>query len=129
MIEEKLECLFEEIKDYFKSLKINEINEKAPVDYVTNIDYSIDRYISEKLPKILPEANIFSEEQRSIKQDGIFWIIDPVDGTHNLLANIPFYSVSIALCDSCGPIASGILDLNNNEIYTATKSQGARKKW
>ena len=50
-------------------------------------------------PKKEFEYEILSEEKR-IQDDintDLFWIIDPVDGTHNYISGLPNFGVSIAL--------------------------------
>tara|TARA_B100001093_G_scaffold495319_1_gene539680 strand:+ start:1991 stop:2797 length:807 start_codon:yes stop_codon:yes gene_type:complete len=126
-MESKLIVSLQKARNYFNLLKIEKVHEKAPIDYVTNIDFQVNNFLHKELANINPEAKIFSEETKSSKRNGVFWIIDPIDGTHNMLSGIPFFSISIALCDSEGPLVSGVANLSNNDVYSATRSLGARK--
>ncbi|HTY51952.1 MAG TPA: bifunctional fructose-bisphosphatase/inositol-phosphate phosphatase [Methanomicrobiales archaeon] len=51
--------------------------------------------------------------------------LDPVDGTHNALAGIPFYALSIAYAEE-GEVKEGFVrDLAHRETFTARKGKGA----
>jgi myo-inositol-1(or 4)-monophosphatase len=51
--------------------------------------------------------------------------LDPVDGTHNALAGIPFYALSIAYAEE-GMVKQGFVrDLAHHETFTAKRGEGA----
>jgi myo-inositol-1(or 4)-monophosphatase len=51
--------------------------------------------------------------------------LDPVDGTHNALAGIPFYALSIAYAED-GVVQQGFVrDLAHHETFTAERGKGA----
>ena len=51
--------------------------------------------------------------------------LDPVDGTHNALAGIPFYALSIAYAED-GVVQQGFVrDLAHRETFTAERGKGA----
>lgn len=51
--------------------------------------------------------------------------LDPVDGTHNALAGIPFYALSIAYAEE-GVVQQGFVrDLAHHETFTAERGRGA----
>ena len=51
--------------------------------------------------------------------------LDPVDGTHNALAGIPFYALSIAYAEE-GEVRQGFVrDLAHRETFTARQGKGA----
>lgn len=82
------------LKDlYYKSV---EIEEKSPKDYVTSADITIDNFLKEQLPKIIPGLGIYSEEQNSTSIQENQWVIDPIDGTTNFILGIPHFAISIA---------------------------------
>ncbi len=72
--------------------------------------------------------NILSEEAGMVDLGGKrILVIDPVDGTANFHAQIPFYSVSLAIGDSrMGDVTHGLIrNLVNGDIYYAEKGKGA----
>jgi myo-inositol-1(or 4)-monophosphatase len=51
--------------------------------------------------------------------------LDPLDGTHNALAGIPFYALSLAYAEN-GRITEGFVrDLAHRETFTAVRGKGA----
>ena len=56
--------------------------------------------------------------------DGQFWVIDPLDGTHNVLAGVPFAGISAALFDGADVTVAGVCDLAVADIYTAERGRG-----
>ena len=69
-------------------------NEKSPYQLVTEIDIKIEQLLIEHLAKLLPEAGFITEEGQTQqgKMDGLTWIIDPIDGTSNMVFGIPFFA-------------------------------------
>ena len=84
-----------QLKNFRKNLKVIR---KSPKDFVSNVDLECQNLAYELLKKEF-EYEILSEEKR-IQDDintDLFWIIDPVDGTHNYISGLPNFGVSIAL--------------------------------
>jgi len=54
-----------------------------------------------------------------------YWCIDPLDGTSNYAAGLPFFAVSIALIINKQQYLGLIYDPVRDEMYTAIKGQGA----
>ncbi len=97
---------------------------KSQGNFVTDIDYSIEQYLKKELQKILPEAGIISEESDPLRRE-MNWVIDPIDGTGNLINGFPF-AVSVALAGSTGDALLGaVLDVRRNVIFYAISGEGA----
>lgn len=103
-------------------------SEKGETNFVTRLDYEVQDFLIEALSKLLPSSIIISEESNSIgniNSNKFVWIIDPIDGTTNVIHNYPFYSLSIALFVE-GEISIGIIyNPTNKELFHAIKGQGA----
>ena len=89
-----------------------------------NLDYSLETEILEKL-KESSDLPILSEESDHVREDGLWWIVDPLDGSLNWLRNIPFVSISIGLYKGIEPILGIVLDLVRDELYYGGKGLGA----
>lgn len=100
---------------------------KAHQDYVTDIDLSLDRALEEMLSEILPNVPVLSEERAIslVPPVSEYWIVDPIDGTHNLIAGIPFVAISVALVDCHGPRLAAVASLSEQTIWMAMRDQGA----
>jgi len=97
-------------------------------NYVTEKDLAIDTFIINKIHETFPDHTIFSEEgtlsSASLNTDNL-WILDPLDGTTNVVYDIPHYAISLAFMHK-GKVAIGVvLDVPNNTLYWAEKDQGA----
>ena len=62
------------------------IKVKGPADYVTQVDTNVQKFLSEKLYELAPQIQFLGEEEglHAMSSD-TFWILDPVDGTTNLI--------------------------------------------
>lgn len=69
-------------------------------DIVTEADREVEVLIRERLIEARPDDGFLGEESAaggvSEGTSGITWVVDPIDGTVNYAAGIPFYAVSIA---------------------------------
>ncbi len=70
---------------------------KSPRDLVSEADRHAERFLMAELAR-LDNIPFLSEEYhpRTALSSGPLWIIDPLDGTTNFVAGIPFYSVAVA---------------------------------
>ncbi len=67
-----------------------------------------------------------AEAQLAVAQQSrAYWCIDPLDGTNNFAANLPFFAVSIALIIEGEQRLGLIYDPNRDEMFSAIKGQGA----
>lgn len=72
---------------------------------------------------------IISEEAGSIGtpgQDGLRWVVDPLDGTANYSRAIPLYCVSLSLMRNEVPVLGVIYDFIRGETFTGGVGLGAR---
>lgn len=79
------------------------VEEKAPDDFVSNIDREAERAIVDALLKTYPDHAILAEEGSAAgANEGaeFTWIIDPLDGTLNYLQGIPTYVYKVGLIDA-----------------------------
>ena len=65
---------------------------------VAAADLASNNAIIKTIKKYFPSHSILSEETGFEDKDSDFkWVIDPIDGTHNFLRQIPIFGTSIAL--------------------------------
>ncbi|MGW4412947.1 inositol monophosphatase family protein [Nonomuraea sp. NPDC004702] len=67
----------------------------------TTIDKHVDAYLAAALPRIL-DVPIMSEEDpgKVLGRSGLCWIVDPVDGTINVIAGAGDFAICVALVDA-----------------------------
>ncbi|WP_162798613.1 inositol monophosphatase family protein [Sulfitobacter sp. SK012] len=102
-------------------------DKKAHQDYVTDVDLAVDAFLQDALELVLPGVPVLSEERAhdSTARLDRYWIIDPIDGTGNLIAGLPFVGISVALVDQDGPCLSAVCALGQGITYAARRGYGA----
>ena len=94
----ELDSLFElvsqrQIKDFGNISASN----KADGSLITSCDLWSDKTIVDGLASIAPDEGVLSEEGcKSIPNTKAYWVVDPLDGTTNFAAGIPYWSISVA---------------------------------
>jgi myo-inositol-1(or 4)-monophosphatase len=74
---------------------------ERPDDPVTSVDRVIDDRLRDSLQGVVSCPYLSEETAAEVDvSDGPMWIVDPVDGTHNLVAGTPEFAVSVALVDA-----------------------------
>jgi myo-inositol-1(or 4)-monophosphatase len=105
---------------------------KADGSVVTEADMACQEAISAALAARWPQIPLLGEEMELAEQqrllddavDGL-WCLDPLDGTSNFTAGIPFFSVALAYIRQ-GEVQLGLVyDPVRDECYTAARGQGA----
>lgn len=99
---------------------------KGGMHYVTPVDYESQDAIKKILKKSYPDYNIFSEEAEYEDRGSDYtWYLDPLDGTHNYLRNIPIFGVSIALLHKNNVLLGVSYFPLQKRMYYAEKGKGA----
>jgi len=108
-----------------KRLDTVKIAEKAPNDFVTEVDQRVEQEIIAVVRKAYPSHGFLGEEGGELEGDDFQWIIDPIDGTRNFIHGFPHFAVSIAVAYK-NRIEHGVIyDPNRQELFTASRGKGA----
>jgi myo-inositol-1(or 4)-monophosphatase len=95
-------------------------------NFVTEVDLKTEAFLLEGLRNLLPHAGIIAEESTRVDAGNAFeWVVDPIDGTTNLMHGLPPYCISIALLEEKLPVIGVVLELFSNECFTAWHGGGA----
>ena len=109
MIEESKKKITDNLISSFEeagniSLKLREEGLKKEIKKdntpVTNGDIEVNKLIINKIRKITPDIQIVSEESsenKSNKNLKNFWLIDPIDGTHDYINNRDEFTINAGL--------------------------------
>ncbi len=106
------------------------ITHKGFRDDVTDADYAAQEAIFAALRTHHPDWPIVSEEQAGdlsawTPPAGLWWVVDPLDGTSNFSHKIPHYCVSVAALQGETIIAGAIYDPVRDHLFAAAQGQGA----
>lgn len=106
---------------------VAEIRAKSVTDYVTNVDVAVQTQLKAKLAALTPDVQFMGEEQDNAGLDphGSIWILDPVDGTTNLIHNFHFSAISLALYEGGQVIFGVVYHPYSDSCFTATRGGGS----
>jgi myo-inositol-1(or 4)-monophosphatase len=95
---------------------------------VTEADIDAEREIIRILQMDSGPCNFIAEESGHVNNGSPFtWVIDPLDGTSNFAAGLPWFGVIIALLHHEEPVMGGMYLPIDNMLYFAEKGKGARR--
>ncbi len=105
---------------------------KADGSLVTEADHAAQNRLEAELALAWPELPLLGEETPAADQSRIlqqhraaFWCLDPLDGTSNFTAGVPFFAVSLARIGADGPELGIVYDPLRDECFAAAAGQGA----
>ena len=104
-----------------------QITVKGQADYVTQVDMAVQEFLKAELAALTPNIPLMSEEQDNSALDFSkpLWILDPVDGTTNLIHGFPASAVSLGLLEQ-GKVSLGVVyNPFRQELFTAKAGEGA----
>jgi myo-inositol-1(or 4)-monophosphatase len=84
-----------------------EVWEKTPGDPVSEIDLAVDLFLRRELSALLPSAGWLSEETIDAPdrlEDGLIWLVDPIDGTRDYVRGRRGWAISVALVSAGKPL-------------------------
>jgi len=125
---EKIKELVVQIKPLFQNREESaQIKVKGVADFVTAVDTHVQKYMQEKLYELYPEVQLMGEEKDNSDIDfsKAVWILDPVDGTTNLIHDFHGSSLSLGLAINRRVVLGIIYNPDTGEIFWAEKGKGA----
>ena len=125
---QKIAALVQEAAGLFADRKAaGSITVKGDCDFVTAVDQAVEGFLREKLTALYPQIQFLSEEQDNSQVDmkGLSWVLDPVDGTTNLMYDYHTSAISLGLLDGGEPVLGIIYDPYTRELYLAEKGKGS----
>lgn len=102
------------------------VKEKGMADYVTQVDVAVQDFLKNALHTLAPEIQFLGEETglQRMESDS-YWILDPVDGTTNLMHDYQHSVVSLALCRQKEIVMGIVYDPFHDELFYAVKGGGS----
>ena len=124
---------FIELNNLFNSISDRQLKDfgnitasnKADGSLITSCDIWSDQRIVEGLSEIAPNEGVLSEEgDKIVPQNDAYWVVDPLDGTTNFAAGIPYWSISIARFVKGVPQSSFLIIPTLKKKFMAIKGAG-----
>jgi myo-inositol-1(or 4)-monophosphatase len=110
----------------------SERGEKRDGSVITAADMAMQTRLRVEFAEHWPDFPLLGEEMDATAQVALLrsgtpglWCVDPLDGTSNFAAGIPFFSVSVALLKDGQPMVGVVYDPVRRECFWAVAGQGA----
>ncbi|MBM5814919.1 MAG: inositol phosphatase [Cyanobacteria bacterium M_DeepCast_100m_m1_067] len=99
---------------------------KADGSLITACDRWSDATLVEGLAQLYPGEGVLSEEgDKTVPGSDAYWVVDPLDGTTNFAAGIPYWAISLARFEGGVPVLA-VLDVPPlRQRIVAIRGQGA----
>ncbi|MGW3205472.1 inositol monophosphatase family protein [Streptomyces sp. NPDC001135] len=97
-------------------------------DVVTDLDVAAERLVVGRIRARFPHDRILAEESGELAGDGggRTWLVDPLDGSNNVVIGLAVYVVGIALCVDDHPVVGVVHDPMTGRTWSALRGGGAR---
>ncbi|WP_343063821.1 inositol monophosphatase family protein [Haloechinothrix aidingensis] len=107
----------------------------SQTDLVTAVDRESEACIRDRLARLRPGEPMLGEEDTGTgvreadaaagSEDGVTWVVDPIDGTVNFLYGYPAFAVSVAARVGGESVAGAVVEPVSGRCWTAGKGHGA----
>jgi myo-inositol-1(or 4)-monophosphatase len=98
-------------------------------DVVTDLDLAAERLVVARIRERFPHDRILAEESGEHPGDGDgggrTWLVDPLDGSNNVVIGLPVYGVGVALCVDDAPVVGVVHDPVTGRTWSALLGGGA----
>ncbi len=116
----------------FRRLGPADVLEKSAGEIVTSVDREAEALLHEGLSALGLDARIVGEEAAEENpalleriDDGLVWLVDPLDGTANFVAGQPPFGMMVALVRDGVALEGWLLDTLSGRLCHAERGKGA----
>lgn len=103
-------------------------------DVVTDLDLQAERLVVKRIRERFPQDHILAEESGPLEGEGggngrtepRTWLVDPLDGSNNVVIGLPVYAVGVALCVGSRTVLGVVHDPVTQRTWTALSGGGSR---
>lgn len=107
--------------------KLTNIRRKeSRASVVSEADLASEEFIVRRIRRKFPNHGIIAEESGWQRGDAEYtWVIDPLDGTSNFVAGLPWFGVQMAVARAGVPVLAAMYLPMNDRLYFAQADKGA----
>ena len=123
----ELETLIREAGELARSKALSaQVHVKGKSDFVTDADLAVSGFLMEALARLVPGSHVLSEEDtRADSLEGKLFIVDPIDGTTNLMYRLGLSAISCAYAEDGEVLLGVVYNPFTDEMFTAERGKGA----
>ncbi len=110
----------EVIKTYYRTGF--DVDHKGDDSPVTIADREVEKRLREIIETNRPDDGFLGEEHGTKpSQNGLMWVVDPIDGTKSFVAGRPSFTTLIALWEGDIPLLGAVYQPITNELWLGTR--------
>ncbi len=95
---------------------------------VTEADLASEAAIVDVVARAYPAHNLIAEERGCVDKGADYtWVIDPLDGTSNFAAGLPWFGVLVALLEGAVPVLGAMYLPCDDALYVGAAGQGVTR--
>ena len=95
---------------------------------VTDADLASEQHILSIIRRRFPDHNIVAEETGFQDRGSAYtWVVDPLDGTSNFAAGLPWFGVMVSVLEQGTPVLGAMYLPVEDRLYLAERGQGATR--
>lgn len=98
---------------------------KGAYDFVTAVDFKISDFLKDELFKLYPDVGFMTEEEQNHLLKDKCFILDPIDGTTNLVYDYKMSSISLAYVENRRVQFGVVFNPFTNEMFFSVRGKGA----
>ncbi|MBR2023343.1 MAG: inositol monophosphatase [Clostridia bacterium] len=120
-----IQLLYKARNIVFSKTKLAKVENKNPYDFVTEVDTGISDFLKVELKKAFPDVGFVTEEEQNHLLQNKCFILDPIDGTTNLVYDYRKSSISLAYAENGVVQFGAVLDPFGKELFFSVRGNGA----
>lgn len=120
------------IEELLPRFTLVEGQQKRDGSIITEADLAMQNRLQQELLLLCPDAVLLSEEMTTEEQNAMLdadkpvWCLDPLDGTSNYAAGIPYFAVSLSMIFQGKVVMGLVYDPVRDECFSADENSAAR---
>jgi myo-inositol-1(or 4)-monophosphatase len=110
-----------------KEQEVFSVETKSAKNFVTTVDLAVEQLIVGRLKTLTPDFPVVTEETAADPADPArpTWVLDPVDGTTNLMRGLRCSAISLALAVGGRPVIGLVYNPYADELFAGASGLGA----
>ena len=120
-----LSYVYQAKKFVFSKSKLHDVKTKNPFDYVTAVDTGISDFLKSAFKKEFPDVGFMTEEESEHTLADKCFILDPIDGTTNLIYDYKMSSISLAYAEKGKVVFGVVFNPFTREMFFSVRGRGA----
>lgn len=109
--------------------QVTQVISKEDNSPLTAADLAVDAYLCRELASKFPDIQVVTEERAATHVEpvsgGLFFLVDPIDGTKEFVAERGEFTINIGLIENGAPIAGAVCAPAVNRLFVGAFGEGS----